>query len=244
MLDGKVVVITGAGGGLGKELVKAFLEQGCKVAAIARSGDPFAANAPSAKDRYAFFQADVANFAQVAQAVEQIISRFGQIDVLFNNAAVYPKVSFLKESADEFNAAIGINVGGVANCCKAVLPNMIKNGFGRIYNVGSFADYAPIPKSAAYSASKGALHGLTKGIAADVDELNLNIQIHEWMPGHLNTQMSDFTGIDPALSASWAMSIVRNDNASKKNSVFENDHEWFPPKSLKQRIKSKLMFWV
>lgn len=242
MLDGKVVVITGAGGGLGKELVKAFLAQGAKVAAVARSGDPFAEQPPAGN--YAYFQADVSDFSQVKSAFDQIATKFGKIDILFNNAAVYPKISFLEESAEQFLAALNSNVGGVANCCKAVLPGMIKNGYGRIYNVGSFADVAPIAKSAVYSASKGALHALTKGIAADLDALNVNIQVHEWMPGHLNTQMSDYTGIDPAVSANWAMSIARSDNASKKNTIFENDHEWVPPKSLKQRIKSKLMFWA
>lgn len=242
MLDGKVVVITGAGGGLGKELVKAFLAQGSKVAAIARSGDPFAAQPPSGQ--YAYFQADVADFNQIKQAIDQIETQFGKVDILFNNAAVYPKISFLEETPEQFMAALAINVGGVSNCCKAVLPVMIKKGYGRIYNVGSFADAAPIAKSAVYSASKGALHALTKGIAADLAALNADIQVHEWMPGHLNTQMSDFTGIDPAVSAGWAMSIARSDNASKQSTIFENDHEWVPPKSLKQRIKSKLMFWV
>tara|TARA_R110002074_G_scaffold397851_2_gene588843 strand:- start:50 stop:796 length:747 start_codon:yes stop_codon:yes gene_type:complete len=247
MLNGKVVVITGACGGLGIELVKQFLDQDSIVVGLARSEEALNIMAQDLKGaRFHPYVVDVSDSKLVEQCFDSVGRTLGGVDILFNNAAVYPRVNFLEESPDQWMNAIAINLGGVANCCKAVLPQMITKGFGRIYNLGSFADIAPIENSAAYSCSKGGLHGLTKAIACDVYALseNADIEIHEWIPGHLKTQMSEFTGIEPSLSASWGVKIARGDiKASKKSSVFENDHEWLPPKSLKHRIKDKILFW-
>ncbi len=187
--------------------------------------------------------ADVADFSQVENVVTRIIDKHRRIDVLFNNAAVYPKVNFLEESARDFAHALLINVAGVANTCKAVLPSMIENDFGRIFNIGSWADRAPIADSAVYSAAKGALHALTKAIAVDIAHYNVDVEIHEWLPGRLNTQMSGFSGMDPAIAAEWAVAIASKPHASKKNSIYEQSWEWQPPKSLKQKLLSKILFW-
>lgn len=245
MLEQKVVVITGVAGGLGRALAERFVQQGCRVAGVGRNQqvlDELQAQLPG--ERYASFTADVSKFDQVQHVVREIAEKYGRIDILFNNAAVYPKINFLEESAEKWFDTIAINMGGIANFCKAVLPLMIEHKYGRIFNLGSFADVAPIEKSCAYSCSKGGVHALTKAIAKDIESLNLDIEIHEWMPGHLKTQMSDFTGIEPAVSAVWGVDIASGKiKASKKNSIFENDREWVPPKSLKQRIKQKLLFW-
>ncbi len=185
---------------------------------------------------------DVSDNAAVEHAVQQAVSLYGGIDVLFNNAAVYPKVSFLDETPEEWTRAMGANVNGMAYFCKAVLPIMIRAGTGRIYNLGSWAYLGPIPKSAAYSASKGAVHTLTRAIAEDVGQLDTDVQVHEWIPGHLKTQMSDHGGIDPHISAGWAVDMVRNDAASKPCVIFENDYEWIPPKRIKDRILDLLLF--
>jgi short-subunit dehydrogenase len=120
---------------------------------------------------------------------------------------------------------------------------MIENDFGRIFNVGSWADREPIADSAAYSATKGALHALTKAIAVDVARHDVDVEIHEWLPGRLNTQMSDFSGKDPAVAAQWAVQIASRPHASKKNCIYEHDAEWQPPRSLKQRLLSRILFW-
>lgn len=232
-----VIVITGINGGLGQALAKTFLQNGMRVAGIGRQADPIIR---CSSDRFAYWQANIADPDQVVRTFESIVSSFKRVDVLFNNAAVYPKVSFLEQSTADWANALAINVNGVAFCCHAALPIMISQGRGRIYNVGSFADLAPIAKSSAYSASKGALHALVKGVAADLAPLQLDVQIHEWIPGHLNTRMSDFTGIDPAISAGWALQMVTADNASRNGCIFENDREWIPAMGMKQRILRRL----
>lgn len=245
MSEQQVVVITGAGRGLGKELAKAFSDNGYTVAALGRSADALnetkdyaASSAP-----FSVHVADVAIIEQVRAAFKEIVALHGRIDFLFNNAAVYPKVNFLEESAEQWSAAMATNVNGVANCCKIVLPTMIEHNFGRIFNVGSWAHLGPIEKSAAYSASKGCVRSLTKAIAADIASLGKDIQVNEWIPGHLNTRMSDFTGIDPAVAANWGVEIAQIADITAESRTYENNWQWQPPKSLKQRVLGKLLFW-
>ncbi len=244
MLKEKVVVVTGAGSGLGRELAKAFVEKGSIVLGIGRSEESLNATKQTiGSENFEPCVVDIADAEGVEKFVTQTLEKHGRIDIVFNNAAVYPKVNFLSESAAEFAQAVSINVCGVANMCKAVLPSMIENNFGRIFNLGSWADLGPIPNSAAYSATKGAMHALTKAIAADIAEKNVDVEVHEWIPGHLNTQMSDFTGMDPAVAAGWGVDIAAKPNASKKNCIYEQNWEWQPPKSFKQKIVSKLLLW-
>jgi NADP-dependent 3-hydroxy acid dehydrogenase YdfG len=241
MLANKVVMITGVGSGLGRALVTAFVEQGCEVIGIARRDETLReTTALVGEERFQGYVADVACFDEVKAVVNAGIDRHGRIDMLFNNAAVYPRVNFTEESADDWARAIDVNVNGVANACKAVLPAMIAAGYGRMYNVGSFADLAPIADSAVYSASKGAVRALTKAIAADIAEIDADIEVHEWIPGHLKTRMSGYTGLEPAVAAGWGVQLASMERARTPNCIFENDHEWLPPKGLKQRIGDKL----
>lgn len=245
MSEQKVVVITGAGRGLGKELAKAFSDNGYAVAALGRDAQALEASKDYAASSTAFsvHVADVALVEQVRAAFQEIVGLHGRIDILFNNAAVYPKINFLEESAEQWGAAMATNVNGVANCCKVVLPTMIEQNYGRIFNVGSWAHLGPIENSAAYSASKGCVRSLTKAIAADIASLGKDIQVNEWIPGHLNTRMSDFTGIDPAVAAGWGVEIAKVEDISAESRTYENNWLWLPPKSLKQRVLGKLMFW-
>lgn len=242
MLKDKVVVITGAGTGLGSALSKAFVSEGATVIGFGRSKQTLEQTKRSINhDLFSYAEADVSDFASVKTAVAAIVEQHGKIDFLFNNAAVYPRDSFIDETADAFAKALSINVTGVANCCKAVLPIMIKHKFGRIFNLGSWAYLGPIPNSAVYSTSKAAVHTLTKSIAADLEAIDADIQIHEWIPGQLNTQMGLQSGLDPAVPAAWAVSHAQS-VAHAKNCIFDQGQEWQAPKSLKQKIKSKLLF--
>jgi NAD(P)-dependent dehydrogenase (short-subunit alcohol dehydrogenase family) len=244
LLEGKIVVVTGAGGGLGRELAKAFCARGAVVMGLGRARGKLDETASAiGAGQFEAYCTDVSDFAQVESTVSQILEKHGRVDLLFNNAAIYPKVNFLVEPAPDFAHALLINVAGVANTCKAVLPSMIDNGFGRIFNLGSWADRAPIADSAAYSAAKGALHALTKAIAVDIAHRDADIEVHEWLPGHLNTQMSDFTGMDPAVAAEWAVEIASKPHASRRSCIYEHNREWQPPKSLKQKLLSKILFW-
>jgi NADP-dependent 3-hydroxy acid dehydrogenase YdfG len=245
MLANKVVMITGVGSGLGRALVVAFVEQGCEVIGIARREETLRETAALVgAEGFQGHVADVACFDEVQAVVSAGIDRHGHIDMLFNNAAVYPRINFTEESAADWARGIDTNVNGVANVCKAVLPVMIAAGYGRIYNIGSFADVAPIADSAVYSASKGAVRALTKAIAADVRDLKADIEVHEWIPGHLKTRMSGYTGLEPAVAAGWGVQLASMERARTPNCIFENDREWLPPQGLRQRIRNKLRAMV
>lgn len=256
MVENKVVLVTGAGSGLGRALATAFCAQGATVVGLGRNVKSLEETHKAIKtiktiktnnkldnnSKFFFYQADITDFNQLKEIISIIVTQHNRIDYVFNNAAVYPRVNFMDESSADFTQALNINVSGTANICKAVLPIMIKQQFGRIYNVGSFANLAPTPSSAVYCASKGAVRALTMAIATDLLPLKLDIQVHEWIPGHVNTQMSDFTGMDPAIPAAWAVDLTGREN-TKTNCIFLENREWLPPKSFKQKIKSKLLFW-
>jgi len=244
MLTGKVAVVTGAGSGLGRALCKRFCEEGCNVVGLGRMPESLEETAALVdSELFSFRIVDVCVFHSVSGVFSEIVKTLGQVDYLFNNAAVYPKVSFLDESAEEWSAVIDTNVNGPANCCKAVLPHMIERGFGRIYNVGSFADLGPIERSAAYSCSKGALHALARAIMADLRELNVAVEVHEWVPGHLNTQMSGFTGLDPSIPAGWAIDMVMRPASPGRGLLFEQDREFVPPRGMRAKIRDLVFFW-
>lgn len=244
MLKNSTVVITGAGSGLGRSLSIAFSQKGYRVVGVGRREEPLQETEAAIQEdsQFSWRLLDVGDAEAVKIAFSLIKEEFGTIDIVFNNAAVYPKINFLKESPQEWQDAVSINLGGVANVCKAVLPYMIEQDYGKIYNLGSWADLQPIQDSAVYSCTKGAIHSLTKAIAVDIAHLNRNVEVHEWIPGHLNTQMSEYTGMDPSISAQWAVNIVSG-QASSKNSIFERDQEWKPPRSRLGKIKDKLLFF-
>ena len=133
MFQDRIVLITGAGGGLGAKLAIEFCNEGAKVIGIGRQEKSLEETALKLTGyRFRYFVLDVNNFNDVSDAVAEIINQNKKIDYLYNNAAIYPRVNFLKENASEFCYALSVNVCGIANCCKAVLPHMISHGFGRI----------------------------------------------------------------------------------------------------------------
>ena len=84
---------------------------------------------------------------------------------------------------------------------------------------------------------------MTKAIAVDIASLGLNIYVHEWNPGHLSTQMSDHTGMDPAVSAHWATEICARDFERNESLIFVENEIWQPPKRTRDLIKDKIFFW-
>lgn len=242
MLENKVVVITGAGSGLGRALSKAFVTEGAITIGFGRNEATLQeTQAAINSDLFSYHIVDVSDADAVGSAFQAIAKQYSRVDYLFNNAAVYPRVNFLDESATAFSEALSINVTGVANCCKAALPLMIKQKFGRIFNLGSWAHLGPIENSAVYTTSKAAIHTLTKSIIQDIANLDADIQVHEWIPGQLKTQMGLETGLDPAVPAAWAVAHAKSSHHDK-HCIFNQDHEWQPPKSLKEKIRSKLPF--
>lgn len=193
----KTVAITGAAGGIGRELARSFAGRGYLVAALGRNA---AALEDLAREHEAIqpFVADVADPAQCDRAIAEADQKLGPIGVLIAGAAIYPKGHFLDQPAAELAATLRINVEGVANSIRPVLTGMLQRNFGRIVVIGSLADMNPVPGSLGYSVSKGALHTLVRAIAREIDPVRYpDVLINEFSPGATRTAMSEY-GNDPA----------------------------------------------
>lgn len=237
-----IAVVTGASQGLGRALALALADRGVTVAALARDAQALAeVAAAGTTGRIHPFATDVGDAAATARTFAEIERDLGAPKILINNAGVYPHRDILDETPDSFFHTVGINLGGAVNCCHAVLPAMVDRGSGRILNVGSFADLRPAPMSAAYSVSKGALRILTRALVADLGDRFPGIVINDWLPGVLDTRMGRPDGIDPGRAAEWGARLALMNDRNLNGLVFLEDHEHREPKSMKGRLKDRIL---
>lgn len=173
--------------------------------------------------------------------MDRLARDIAPVTILVNNAAVYPRRDFLDETPQSFMESVAINLGGFVNCSHAVLRQMVQTGHGRILNVSTFADLAPIPLSSAYAVSKGAARIFTKALRADIEDRFPDIVINDWMPGVLATEMGRADGIEPSTAARWGVTLALWNDASLRGTLWERDQEMLPHRSLKGRIKDRLL---
>jgi NAD(P)-dependent dehydrogenase (short-subunit alcohol dehydrogenase family) len=193
----RLAIVTGAGSGIGRALAEGFCADGATVVGIGRTRATLEDTARVCRGRMHFVVGDVAQPADVARLFADALRLGGKVDILVNNAAVYPKASFLDSTQEEWALAIDTNVVGLAHCCRMALPGMLERGFGRIINLGSLAWMGPIPNSSAYTVSKAAVHALTRSLATEIDRSRYpDVLINELLPGIVRTRMSD-SGLDP-----------------------------------------------
>ncbi len=165
-LNGRVGLVTGAGGGIGREIAGRLAREGMAVAALDRDGA--AAQAAAAELGGFAVAADVASPEEVARAVDAVIARFGRIDLLVNNAGICWMGPALDMPLDAFQAMLRVNVEGVFIVSRAVLPHMIQRRSGSVVNLASWAGKTGNAFFAGYSASKFAVIGLTQALAREM----------------------------------------------------------------------------
>jgi NAD(P)-dependent dehydrogenase (short-subunit alcohol dehydrogenase family) len=170
--EAKVAVVTGAGTGIGRAVAQAFLREGWRVALAGRRLEPLASAAVEvgAGDRALPVPTDVSDPASVRGLFAAVQARFGRVDVLFNNAGVAaPPVPLEDLPFDAWKAVVDVNLTGAFLCTQAAFAIMKAQEprGGRIINNGSISAHAPRPRSAAYTATKHAITGLTKSTALD-----------------------------------------------------------------------------
>lgn len=236
-LKGKTVVITGASGGLGRAMAIGFARDGAFVVGFGR-------NPAALEETQALcpggtmhgIAGDLAKPEDIGRLFAEISQLGRRPEVLINNAAVYPRSSFLGAPADEFAQAMVINVSALALCCRHALPSMLETGFGRILNVGTFAWLGPIPNSSAYSASKAAVRPLTKAIASEIDRARYpDVLINEFIPGVFRTGMSE-TGDDPATVYPHARHVVCLPSGGPTGQTFFKSDMLEEPKGIRSRL--------
>lgn len=231
----EVAVVTGAGGDLGRALTAAMVRKGIVVAGIGTA--PFEAGHPDVLP----LVADVRDPAAVAAAFEEIRDRLGAPTILINGAETYPHCDILEETPQSFMDTVALNLGGAFNCCHAVLPQMVASGRGRIINVVTFADVRPAPLAAGYSVSKGALRILTRALVADLGDRFPGIVINDWVPGTHTPRKGIPDGVDPLRAAEWGATLALIHDKSINGLVFLQDREHLQPRSLKGRVKDRML---
>jgi NAD(P)-dependent dehydrogenase (short-subunit alcohol dehydrogenase family) len=179
MLEGRVVVVTGAARGIGQTYSVGFAEMGAKIVAtdISPCDETLAAIKSSGGDAISL-KVDVTDMGSVAAMAEKTVATFGRIDGLVNNAALYGALRGGKfDAIDEaqWDAAMAVNVKGIWNCCKAVVGPMRARGAGSIVNIASLAATFGMPYALHYTTSKAAVIGLTRGLARELGRDNIRV---------------------------------------------------------------------
>jgi NAD(P)-dependent dehydrogenase (short-subunit alcohol dehydrogenase family) len=190
----RVVMITGAGSGQGRAVAEGFAREGARVALMDLDADGLEATRrriEAAGGLVLDYAGDVADSAAVQQMVAMTIERFGQIDVLYNNAGVYwadrdGPVDVLAEEV--WDRILAINLRGTFLCCKYVLPGMLQRQQGVIINVASVAAFAGDEACHAYPASKSALLALTRSMAQHYGPRGVRVVVIA--PGFIDTPMA------------------------------------------------------
>ena len=173
-LNGRCAVVTGGAQGFGRAIAERFVASGAKVA-IWDNDLPFAEKtARENGDNVTAFKVDVSDLAAVESARDATLKAFGKIDILVNNAGITGANKTVWEmDLDDWRQVMRINLDGAFICCKAVVPVMIANKYGRIINIASIAGKEGNPNAAHYSASKAGVIALTKSLGKELAQHNI-----------------------------------------------------------------------
>ncbi len=170
-LDGRVAFVTGAGGGLGEGICTSLAAAGAAVACVdvdADRADRIARRLADEDGRSLALQADVSDAAAVEAAVENTVREFGGIDVLVNNAAIYPRRSWTEITEQEWDRVLAVNLKAYFLCARACHRSMKERGRGHIVNISSTTFLMGFDMLLDYVASKGGIIGFTRALAHEV----------------------------------------------------------------------------
>ena len=186
--SGKTAYITGASGGIGSAIAKKLHAAGYRVAMFRHSSDSAVSLAEALGEGAAAFRCDVADYASVDAAFARAEAELGAADLLVNNAGI-ALFGLLQDCSDaDFDRVVGVNLQGVFDCCKRVLPAMIAAKRGAIVNISSMWGSVGASCEAVYSASKAGVIGLTKALAKEVGPSGITVNCVA--PGVIDTPMN------------------------------------------------------
>jgi acetoacetyl-CoA reductase len=189
-LEHRIVLITGATGGLGTAMCKKMHDDGYKVVANYRNEEKALEWQKKLKDEgydIAIYYADVADYDSCGKMIEKITAEIGPVSILVNNAGITKDGAFRKMSWENWRAVMATNLDSVFNCTRHVINPMIDAGFGRIINISSVNGQRGQFGQANYSAAKAGMHGFTKTLAMEV--ANKGVTVNTISPGYIGTDM-------------------------------------------------------
>jgi len=180
-LEEKVVVVTGASQGIGRQIASECAAEGANVVLAARSLANLADTAELLRghgQRYLIHQTDVTDASSVAALADAVTTEFGHVDVLVNNSGITgPSAPLWELPFDEWQQTLAVNVNGVFLCCRALMPAMIERGRGVVINIGSITGKRPMLSRSAYATSKSALIGLTRTLAEEAGPHGVRVNL-------------------------------------------------------------------
>ena len=189
--ESKVVLVLGGNAGIGRAAAEAFAREGARVVVAARreaEGVAVVQAIQKAGGTAKFIRADVASEADVKAVIDGTVKEFGQLDVLFNNAGIEGKNAPIGNlGASDFDETFGVNVKGTWLAMKYALPHLVKTK-GSIVNNGSVVGEVGIPNTSIYSATKGAVHALTR--TAALEFISQGVRVNAVAPGPIETDMA------------------------------------------------------
>ena len=217
-LKDKVAIVTGGATGIGKAIGPALAAEGAAVALAARNLarlEEAAAEIKAKGSQVLAIETDISDEESVKKMVEQVISRFGRVDILVNNAAAFPpNVEVASLKLKDWQKVINVNLTGTMLCCREVLKDMIPRRSGAIVNISSVGGISGQPMQSPYSASKCGIIGLTETMAIEVG--SHNIRVNSLSPGATRTE-----GFEGWVKASARENGVSYEEAMKR--IAENN---------------------
>lgn len=191
--SGRVVIITGGSRGIGRAIAFRFAEEKPKLVLLHYDPDDSAAEETLARLTEKEVQGeahrlDVSNRAEVDRLFKGVVSRFGRVDALINNAGITKDGLLMRMSEDDWDLVLRVNLKGTFNCTQAVIRSMIKERTGRIVNISSVVGQMGNAGQTNYSASKAGIMGFTKSLAREV--ASRGITVNAVAPGYIHTEMT------------------------------------------------------
>lgn len=207
LLEGKVVIITGASRGIGKGIAEVFANHGANIA-FTYSSSVEAANALEADlnakgIKAKGYQSNAGDFAEAQKFADAVIAEFGQIDVVINNAGITKDNLLMRMSEADFDAVIETNLKSVFNMTKAVQKQLLKQRSGSIINMSSVVGVSGNAGQTNYAASKAGVIGFTKSVAQELG--SRNIRCNAIAPGFIETEMT--AKLSPEVVKGWSEGI-------------------------------------
>ena len=189
--DGKVVIVTGAGSGIGRAMATLFAQEGAKVIIADiddQGGRETQRQIGEAGGEATFVQTDVRSPADADKMARVVIDRYSTVDVLVNNAGITRDGLLLRMSEEDWDAVLNTNLKGAFHCAKAVVRTFLRKRYGRIVNIGSVVGLSGNAGQANYAAAKAGLVGFSKSLAKELASRNITVNLVA--PGFIRTPMT------------------------------------------------------